>query len=999
MLDSETVRFNLLALAVSVAAATASATDAPNERRWLRSTLARSDVIGAAATVGHLASFGPQRRYFEPNEGQAEAWVRYVGRAPGIRLLLKPDSVVVAVAGRPDDLQRPSPTRELLRLGWHGGNERPQIEPLERLPGVSHYLAGGDPSRWSLSVPSFARVRYREIYPGIALEIHGTDGQLEYDLVLAPGAEPHRIQLTFDGAGGMRIAPEGDLLVQSPAGLVRQLRPMAFQVKGGLRQPVSAEFVLGRQRRVGFRLGAYDRSAAVIIDPQVVFSTFVGGSAGSELVRDLALDPAGNIYVTGVTQSLDLPVLNALYPSYGGGANDTFVAKYAAAGTRMFTTYLASPGNDTPGAIGLDPSGNIWVTGQTNTAVFPTRNAFQASYGGGASDGFVVELDNSGSTLLFGSLIGGSAGDPAYDLAVNSAGSVYIAGTTQSTDFPVTSNALQFSIGGGYDVYLVKVSPAGAVEFATYLGGNADEEPHGISVGPSGDVDLVGITRSMDWPLACPTQATFGGDHDAFITRLRADGAALLFSTYLGGSSFDNAATSVVGASGYLHVVGQTRSSLGFPIVGALPRAQSTPGGGTDAYLATFDPRCGGGFVWSTFIGGSGYEEANDIAVDQAGRLFVVGATTSTAGFPITPDALQGTFAGGTEPGDGFIVSLDDPGQQFLYGTYMGSSGRRDTIMGVKSHGSIVVVAGSAAAAGFPIRDAAQPTFGGGDSDGFVAALAFNSRPTARCKASPVQTNNDAGLCSAGVSIDDGSSDPDGDSLTLSQSPAGPYPVGLTLVTLTVSDGQESDSCSSDVVVRDAEPPTVVCVPPSIAECEGPSGAVVTFAPTATDNCSVSAPSCAPASGSIFPLGSTAVYCAASDGTSQSACGFAVTVADRTPPSVLGVLPTLTELWPPNHRMVAVALAVTTADRCDTAPSCRVVSVASNEPADAHGDGATVPDWEITGPLSVNLRAERSGQGNGRTYTVGVECSDASGNVATGSATVVVPQSRAKSTR
>jgi hypothetical protein len=272
-----------------------------------------------------------------------------------------------------------------------------------------------------------------------------------------------------------------------------------------------------------------------------------------------------------------------------------------------------------------------------------------------------------------------------------------------------------------------------------------------------------------------------------------------------------------------------------------------------------------------------------------------------------------------------------------------------------------------------------------------------NLLPVAQCK--NVTVNTDPGVCSASASVNNDSFDLDGGSMTLAQSPPGPYGLGATNVTLTVTDDQgASDSCTATVTVVDNQAPSITCPAPQTTECTGPGGATASFTATVTDNCSGAIGiSCTPGSGSTFPVGSTSISCTATDGSANSSsCGSSVTVVDTAAPVISSAFASPNVLWPPNHKMVPVTVAVSASDLCDAALTCQILSVTSNEPVDGLGDGDTAPDWQITGPLTVNLRAERSGKGSGRVYTITVQCSDDSGNSSTKTTTVMVPHDQRK---
>jgi hypothetical protein len=389
----------------------------------------------------------------------------FVSRGPGYALRVDATATHFLLRG-----ESPASVRVEIR----GGNKKAVGRAVDALPGRSNYFLGNDPSRWRRDVPHYGRVEYRGVYPGIDVAYYGREGQLEYDFIVGAGADPRRIVMRFEGAKRLRIDADGNLVVSVPGGgELTHRAPVAYQEGDRGRSEVQARFVKRGSRDVGFAVGAYDRGRALVIDPVLVYSTYLGGSH-SDYLEALAVDGAGNVYVAGFTYSTDFPTANPLQASLHGHP-DAFVTKLDAAGSALvYSTYLGGSGIDRPNALAVDAAGNAYVAGVTSSADFPTANPIQASLKGGA-DAFVVTLNAAGSALVYSTYLGGgnlSDADSAEALAVDGAGNAYVAGRTFSTDYP-TANPLQASLHGPHDAFVTKLDAAGtALVYSTYLGGS-----------------------------------------------------------------------------------------------------------------------------------------------------------------------------------------------------------------------------------------------------------------------------------------------------------------------------------------------------------------------------------------------------------------------------------------------------------------------------------------------------------------------------------------------
>ena len=408
-----------------------------------------ASASAAKAKAGLAQAYGKLPLRFEENRGQSDPQVKFLSRGAGYSLFLTEREAVLSLIkkAKPPAPGSSAPARAqqdataVVRMRPVGASPNARLTAGERLPGVSNYLRGGDHRRWQTGVPAYNRVRYQAVYPGVDLVYHGAQDKLEYDFVVAPGAEPGRIALSLTGAEKLTIDRRGDLILHTAAGQLRQQRPVVYQQAAGKKTPVPGRYVLLGKDRVGFSLGAYDRSRALVIDPVLAYSTYLGGS-GSTDATDIAVDASGNAYVTGQTSSADFPTVGP-YQSTHAGSGDVFVTKLNPAGSGLvYSTYIGGGGSDYAQAIAVDSSGNASVTGRTLSTNYPLQGATQVT-NRGLGDAFVTKLNAAGSALIFSTYLGGEEFDEGRGIGVDSTGNVLLTGTTLSTTFPTTPSALQ----------------------------------------------------------------------------------------------------------------------------------------------------------------------------------------------------------------------------------------------------------------------------------------------------------------------------------------------------------------------------------------------------------------------------------------------------------------------------------------------------------------------------------------------------------------------------
>jgi len=637
----------------------------------------RGAARSAQARLAELAANMPLR--FEQNVGQVkEAGVRYFAQGRGYRLSLGSEEAVFSLGGAA------KPAEKTVRLRLAGGAKRPAVVGIDPLPTKSNYLLGSDPRAWRTGVASFAGVRYKKVYPGTDLVFSGDDRRVEQSFFLAAGAKPQRIHLIYEGALAARIGSEGELVLRTAGGELTADRPVAYQVVKGERLAVDCRYELlaraAGSPTVGFVLGAYDRRLPLVIDPVFGSNTIFGGS-GQDIGHAIAVDGAGNIYIAGSTASTDfigtiLP--GGVQPASGGGGFDGFVAKFNPTGTTLlYSTYFGGNGIDEVEGIAVDSAGNAYLTGYTLSADFPgvTAGSLQSGNAGGR-DAFVAKLDPAGSALLYSTYLGGTGNDLAYGIAIDSSGNAYVAGATGSNDFPgVVATSLQpANAGGGSDAFVTKINAAGsAIVYATYLGASGDDQVSRIAVDALGEAVIAGATCSATFPVTVGSLAPAapGADcgsflYDGFVAKLSSSGAALIYSTFVGGEGNDVARDVALDAAGNAYVTGFTNSSS-FTGVAAGSFQPANPGG----YAAFLIKINGAGTAsgYSTFLGGNG-SFGWGIAVDSAANAYVTGGTS--AGFPtVNAATLHASFPGFDS--DGFVTKFDAAGA-VRYSTYIGAA-------------------------------------------------------------------------------------------------------------------------------------------------------------------------------------------------------------------------------------------------------------------------------------------------------------------------------------
>jgi uncharacterized repeat protein (TIGR01451 family) len=650
---------------------------------------------------------------FEPGASANQ----FLVRGHGYRMLLTASQASIAGDGHVRE--------KILSMKLAGANIDAKAQALGPLPGKRNYLIGDDPARWRVNVPTYARVRYDEIYPGISVMYYGHRDRLEYDFKIAPGGNPQAIKLTFNRGLKPRIAANGDLVLQFAGGELREPAPIIYQEISGERHPVTGRYVITGKREISFEVGGYDNTQTLVIDPVLVYSTYLGGT-GDDPGSSIAIDSLNNVYVAGTTNSVNFPIQGPAFPNKAG-LSDIFVTKIAAnGGGIIYSTYIGGSGQDRGDGIAVDSNGSAYVVGRVDSSStdFPTTpGVIGPTYRGGDFDGVAFKLNPQGNGLAYSTYIGAEDNDSTEGVAVDANGNAYLTGGSRSQGFPVTASGFQSTRSGDTDAYLMKLnSTASGLLYSTYLGGAGTDRGSGVAIDSNGNAYIAGYTAAQDFPTQDAFQNSSGGSFDAFVAKIdtNANGAAsLIFCSYLGGTGDDKAyGVAIDNGGNNIYVTGQT-SSNNFPLQSP---AQPAFGGSFDAFIAKISST--GAKVYATYLGGSGDDRGTGIAVNAAGEAYVTGFTSSTNFPTVTP--LQIANGGGF---DAFVAKLNPAGNAFQYSTYLGGSANESNTSTGTSTNPIVLdassdayITGFTSSTNFPTTAPLQPANGGGQ-DAFVARI------------------------------------------------------------------------------------------------------------------------------------------------------------------------------------------------------------------------------------------------------------------------------------
>jgi hypothetical protein len=700
------------------------------------------------------ATYGNLPLSFEPNRGQTDPQVKFLSRAGNRTVWLIKDEVVIALArrsrssragGKQEVVGKESRVQPaVLRMRFVGANTSPRMGGESRQQGTVNYFIG-KPEEWRTQIPTYARVRYSSLYPGIDLVFYGNKRELEYDLVVSPGGDPAQIKIGIAGAESLRLDADGNLVMKTPAGDVVQQKPRIYQSKGAKLIAVAGDYVIKGNDEVGFRLGSYDREAAVVIDPVLRYASYLtGGGDEDDVGTGIAVDSSNQAVVSGWTCSVN-------FPGQNGPANNScpaaFVTKFNVTGTNtIFTAFIAGSQFFDNNPVALDAAGNVYVGGSTFGNTFgddtfkSTPGAFQETFGG-KTDAWVVKLNSTGARVIYATFLGGDGDERTGGLAVDSDGNAYVTGSTTSKNFPVTTGAFQRACklkndGSCASAFVIKLNSLGArALYSSYLGGHGTQSGQGIALNDAGNALVTGQTDAKDFPTTAGTdQPVIAGKEDAFVTQFSASGSHLNFSTFLGGSGSDAGSAIALDSNGNVFITGST-ASTDFPIKNA------------------FKPHCSGGcsfasklspslrLIYSTFLGNG---EGTTIAVTPVGQAYVAGDTGTN--FQTTQTAFQRVLFplefGGGPPTSGIFITKLSPTGQLNYATLFGGSVESPRIALDASTNAYLTGEVGFSFGTIPVTPGAFQTERGPELDAFVAKV------VALCALSTV--NRTVTICSPG---------------------------------------------------------------------------------------------------------------------------------------------------------------------------------------------------------------------------------------------------------
>ncbi len=633
------------------------------------------------------------------------------------------------------------------------------LKGINKAGAKANYFIGNDPSKWKTDIATYDQLGLGEVYEGIDLRLKAHGKNFEKIFTVKPGFDPSVIKLKIEGANFLRINEKGELEAGTELGTLSFSKPFAYQELNGKRVEVKVAYNLehstirnpkseilsdsevpnpNSELIYSFKVGGFEKSIPLIIDPVLVYSTYLGGG-DTEAASGIVVDSLGNAYITGYTYSTGsppFPTTTGVLQTSSGGVWDAFLTKINILGNALvYSTYIGGGADDFGNGIAIDSSGNAYVAGYTSSSTpspFPTTTgAFQTALKG-TTNAFITKINASGNALVYSTYLGGGGEDQGFGIAVDSLGNVYVTGRTSSSGaspFPTTTGAFQTSLAGNLDAFVTKINDTGnTLLYSTYLGGGAQDGGDGIAVDSSGNAYITGYTLSTD-PSPFPTtpgafQTSLAGNGDAFVTKIDASGN-LVYSTYLGGDGDDSGYGIAVDSLGNAYVTGPTSSTGSKPFPTTSGAFQGALAGAVNAFIAKINAS-GNALVYSTYLGGGGTDNGAAIGVDISGNAYIVGTTSSTGSkpFPTTSDAFQTSLAGTY---DAFVTKISAPGNALLYSTYLGGGGN-DWGWGIAVDISgNAYVAGQTTSAGtspFPTTPGAfQTSSGGGSADVFVAKI------------------------------------------------------------------------------------------------------------------------------------------------------------------------------------------------------------------------------------------------------------------------------------
>jgi hypothetical protein len=703
---------------------------------------------------------------FEANRGQTSPHVKFLSRGASYTAYLTADGIAVSLhrknSSASDKAAQGVAPQSLRTVQFRlvGADRNSSVIGEDVQPGRVNYFFGQDPKMWRTNVSTFGRVRYKNIYPGIDLVYYGNHRQLECDFEVVPGADPRLIEFEVQGASQLELDAKHNLVVRVGKEVLTFESPSVYQVANSARVAVTGSYILKDSTHVAFRLDSYDSNRPLVIDPVLLYSTYLGGS-GDDDAKGIAVDGAGNMYVAGITDSVDFPL--GTIGSLLSGSPHVFLTKLDANGNFIYTDYLGGNSEDLGAGLTLDSANHVWLTGSTSSSDFPVVNAYQGTYPGGFN-AFLTKISADGSSILYSTYLGGNGSDIPVGVGVDSTGSVTVGGYTSSTNFPV-ANAYQASAsanqGGLYGDYgfVTKFSADGqSLAYSTYLGGSsnvADDcggtpcwtEPDtnitGITVDASGNAYAAGFTNTYDFPVTpgayLTTNTTADNSLVGFVTKINS-GGSLGYSTYFYESSglLTNITALAVDGSGSAYVGGQAFSDGTFPLTTTALCDPNTQGFACSfGFVTKFDPT-GSSLSYSTFLGPNNFATPNSITLDASGNAYVL-AVTANNSFNVV-----NSMEPYSNNNDLLLLELDAAGSSEPWSTYLGGGlDENGSAITSDSNGNLYLT-GTTTSIDFPVTPGAAQAVSGGNADAFIMKIGPSSLPAATFAPASLQFGSEA---------------------------------------------------------------------------------------------------------------------------------------------------------------------------------------------------------------------------------------------------------------
>ncbi|MCX6564566.1 MAG: SBBP repeat-containing protein [Candidatus Aminicenantes bacterium] len=654
-------------------------------------------------------NFGKMPVYFIENRGQMDERVAYYVQGKDKSLYFTSEGMTIALSGnemgkgrsKTPDLSGPigrererekieaaPESRWVVKLDFVDANPAARPTGVEKTEAVISYFKG-KPEEWKTGLPTYSKIIYQDLWPGIDLLYSGTVDRMKYEFIVHPGADPSRIRLAYRGADSVEVTEEGRLAVTTPVGGFEDDVPVAWQDGDRGKADVPAAYVLQKMEKAaggngsqvyGFEVGEYDRSRPLVLDPAVlVYCGYIGGTGWDE-ASGIAVDGSRNAYIVGYAGSTEASFPVVVGPDLTGGG-DAFVAKVNASGTALvYCGYIGGSSYDRGYGIAVDNLGNAYITGDTASAeaTFPVVSGPGLIFSDQPPDAFVAKVNAAGTSLVYCGYIGGGVDDRGLSIAVDGSGNAYVTGWTTSPEwlFPVVEGP-DLTSNGGEDVFVAKVNATGtALDYCGYIGSSGNDRGYGIAVDNLGNAYVTGETSYTDFPVVSGPDLTQNGSYDVFVAKVNATGTALVYCGYIGGSGYDRGYGIDVDGSGNAYVAGETRSAEDtFPVVAGPDLTYNNPGlDRADAFVAKINPT-GTALIYCGYIGGVDHETALGVAVDGSGNAYIAGVTySSEATFPVVsgPD-LTYNDSGIPQEGDAFVAKVDSSGKALVYCGYIGS--------------------------------------------------------------------------------------------------------------------------------------------------------------------------------------------------------------------------------------------------------------------------------------------------------------------------------------